>query len=142
MIISKPYFAKNFENKGADQYNAVTAQLISNYCFCHILIVQSLLVLNPKCHASTKPSSVVEQAVLCRTGRSPQGFPSFLSFFLSWKLIFICTVRFIYDKLNLHDINVGFVFKYFRAGIIFFYTKCVVYYVGNNLCRCHTRATL
>ena len=44
----------------------------------------NLLVLNPKCHASTKPSSVVEQAVLCRTGWSPQGFPSFLSFFLSF----------------------------------------------------------
>ena len=77
--------------------NAVTAQLISNFVFT-TLVVQSLLVLNQKCHASTKPFSVVEQAVLCRTGRSAQGFPSFLSFFLfsffpsfflTWKLIFI-----------------------------------------------------
>ena len=110
-------------------------QLISNFVFAtlvkEIIIVQSLLVLNPKCYASTKPSSVVEQAVLCRTGRSPQGFPLifpsfFLFFFLSfffftWKLIFILTVRFFYDKLNqllkhLQDINDGFVFIYFRAG--------------------------
>ena len=84
--------------------NAVTAQLISDFVFA-TLVVQSLLVLNPKCLASTKPSSVVEQAVLCRTGRNPKGFPSFLyffrsffrsfvlsfflSFFLTWKLIFI-----------------------------------------------------
>ena len=80
------------EKTKAQISNAVTAQLISNFVFA-TLVVQSLLVLNPKCHASTKPSSVVEQAVLCRTGRSPQGFSSFLSFFLSfflsWKLIFI-----------------------------------------------------
>ena len=63
--------------------NAVTAQLISDIVFA-TLVVQSLLVLNPKCHASTKPSSVVEQAVLCRTGRNPKGFPSFLSFVRSF----------------------------------------------------------
>ena len=82
MIIRKPDFAKILKTK-AQISNAVTAQLISNFVFA-TLVVQSLEVLNPKCHASTKPSSVVEQAVLCRTGRSPQGFPSFLSFFLSY----------------------------------------------------------
>ena len=83
-MIRKPDIAKIYKTK-AQISNAVTAQLISNFVFA-TLVVQSLLVLNPKCHASTKPSSVVEQAVLCRTGRSSQGFPSFLSFFLSFLL--------------------------------------------------------
>ena len=91
MMIRKPDFAKIEKTKAHISYT-VTAQLISNFVFATV-VVQSLLVLNPKCHASTKPSSVVEQAVLCRTGRSPQGFPYFLSFLPSfvrtWKLIFI-----------------------------------------------------
>ena len=94
MIIRKPDFAKNLEKK-AQISNAVTAQLISNFIFA-TLVVQSLLVLNPKCHASTKPSSVVEQAVLCRTGRSPQASPLFfLSFFLSYLEAYLylnCTI--------------------------------------------------
>ena len=126
--------------------NAVTPQLISNFVFA-TLVVQSLLVLNPKCHASTKPSSVVEQPVLCQTGRSPQGFPSFLSFLLGSLSLFELN-DFFYDKLNqllkiLQDINDGFVFIYIFVQV----TKCVVYSVGINLCRCQEvlisgRATL
>ena len=98
-MIRKPDFAKIKKTK-AQISNAVYEQLISDFVFA-TLVLQSLLVLNPKCHASTKPSSVVEQAFLCRSGRKPQGFHSFLSFFLSfflsvllsffltWKLIFI-----------------------------------------------------
>ena len=87
-MIRKPDFAKNLKKTKAKISNAVTAQLISNFVFA-TLVVQSLLVLNPKCHASTKPSSVFEQAVLCRTGRSPQGFTSFLSFLLSFFLSYL-----------------------------------------------------
>ena len=76
------------EKTKAQISNAVTAQLISSFVFA-TLVVQSLLALNPKCHDSTNPSSVVEQAVLCRTGRSPQGFPSFLSFFPSFFLSYL-----------------------------------------------------
>ena len=47
MMIRKPDFAKNLENKGQIS-NAVTAQLITNFDFA-TLVVQSLLVLNPKC---------------------------------------------------------------------------------------------
>ena len=86
--------------------NAVTAQLINNFVATFAtLVVQSLLVLNPKCHASTKPSSVFEQAVLCRTGRSPQGFPSFLSFLLSFFLSFFLESLFLFELYDLSMTN-------------------------------------
>ena len=81
-MIRKPDFAKKLRKQG-EISNAATAQLISNFVFA-TLVVQSLLVLNPKCHASTKPTG----CYVSDWSESPRLllFSFFLSFFLSFLL--------------------------------------------------------